>query len=91
MRRPRRQIAQFMQRALHRVERHAFAGQNAEFHQFVPWFGQVAVAVHLQHLPAAVQPADHHAVFGQCAGLVGAQHGGGAERFDTAPPRAVRE
>ncbi len=70
----------------HRVERIFFAGQNAEFHQFMPWLWQFAKIADIQHLPAAIQLANHHVVFGQRAGFVGAQHGGGTQGFDGIQP-----
>ena len=69
---------------LHRIVRIDFAGQHRILEQLVIGLGQIAAASlrRFQHLSGDRQRGHRHAVLGQRAGLVHAQHGRLAQRFD---------
>ena len=85
---------QGMERPLHRVERLGRAGEQAELAQVVELRRHFRAVLRAEDVPIR-QPQldDRHPVFGEGAGLVGAQHGGRAQRLDRrrAPRQDARQ
>ena len=79
-------LAQAVKRLLHRIKGIGHAGQDRVFHQRVKGFGQFALAgvINRQARSAVrhIELRHRHAVLGQGASLVGAQHRGCAQRLD---------
>ena len=81
-------LAEAVKRLFHRIERVWRAGENGVLDQRMKGFRQFAAfaVVDVERgaagLAAGAQPGDGHAVLGQCAGLVGAQHRGGSQRLN---------
>ena len=76
-------VPEMAQRFLHGVERVALARQDPVFQQGVKCLREPRAggAVRDEGFARGPQPAYRHLVHGQGAGLVGAEHGGGAERL----------
>ena len=85
---------QGMERPLHRVERLGRAGEQAELAQVLELRRHFHAVLRVEDVPIR-QPQldDRHPVFGEGAGLVGAQHGGRAQRLDRrrAPRQHARQ
>ena len=81
-------LAEPVEGLLHRVERIHHTGEDRVFDQRVEGLGQrtnhqrVDARAGIQHHAAGHQVRHGHAVLGQGAGLVRAQHGGGAQCLD---------